>query len=165
MWLFSVLLALFSSVSDSETQLDYLKWCLFWERLNDLAPEITHFWPRSGTVHFSWADGHWPITVLSGYLLMAVQAQKQKGKVAKSVCCMWLPTSVTQEKALPLTWAVDDWVFSSCVSSKTELWIWEETSLICHVLPICWRHQCWSSIGMLKCEHFYNVAGYGSCSW
>lgn len=163
MWLFSMLLVLFSPVSYSETQLDYLKWCLFWERLNNLANEISHFW-----LHSVFFMGRWTLTDHSTFWVSSDGCSTPETK--KESCqvhflCVTPHFSHTRKGLASLTWSVDDWVFSSCVSSKTELCIWEETSLICHVLPICWRHQCWSSVGMLKCEHFYNVAGYGSCSW
>lgn len=168
MWPFSVLLVLSLSVSSSETQHEYMNWCVIWKRLNNVAHEIPLFLPHSKTVYFSWTDGHWLITLLSGSLLTAVQPQKQKE--ARESCQLHLlyvtpHFSHTRKGLVSLTWAVDACIFSSYVSSKTEPWTWEETSLICHVLPICWRYQCWSSVGMLKCEHFYSVAGYGSCSW
>lgn len=168
MWLFSVLLMFSLPVSNSETQHDCLNCCLIWESLSNLAHEIPLSLPHSCTVYFSWTDGHWLITLLSGYLLMAVQPQKQKW--TREICQVHLlyvtpHFSHTSKGLASLAWAIDAWIFFSYVFSKTEPWTWEETSLICHVLPICWRYQCWSSVGMLKCEHFYSVAGYGSCSW
>lgn len=162
-----MLLVLSLSVFSSKTQHDYPNWCLIWERLNNLAREIPLFpclRPALCIFHGQMVidRSHYFLGIF--WWLFNLRNKKEQRKAAKSVCFMWLPTSVTQEKALP-PWAVDAWIFSSYVSSKTEQWTYEEASLICHVLPICWRYQCWSFVGMLKCEHFYSAAGYGSCSW
>lgn len=99
MWLFCTLLVLFHLSLIQRPTL--ITWSVFFEKdWASLAHDISHFWPHSDTVYFSWTDSHWLITVLSGYLLMVVQPQKQKGKVAKSISCMWPPTSLTQEKSL-----------------------------------------------------------------
>lgn len=153
-----------SAVSDSETQLDYL--VSFFGKGWTTSPMK---FPISGlTLHCILFMDRWSLTDHSTFWVSSDGSSTPETK--RESCQVHLlhvtpHFSHTRKGIASLTWAVGDWVFSSCGSSKTELWIWEEISLICHVLPICWRHPCWSSVGMLKCEHFYNVAGYGSCSW